>query len=605
MKKVYSYLRSYLFWAVVSPLMMVGEVACDLILPYIMSFIIDFGISGISLPECPLLFQWFVPVFFQEPYDRMRIMLLCGVLMIFITLLGGFCGTFSAYTSSRAAQGMGFDIRKDAYANILSLSLEQTDQFTTASLVTRMTNDINTMLEGTEFLLKSFVRSPLFLIGGTVMLFIIHAGFGLLLLCCIPVLLGFIVTLFVKALPRYEKIQKLVDLVNSIVRENINGARTVKAFVNEKHECDRFDGANTDLKEENYSVLRMMASINPVMTVLSNLLIAAVIYLGAGELSMQVGSVGMIMAAITYLTLIVQAVFRSVNSFQIVSRSMVSAKRVEELLKVTPKLQREHTEPQPETDNETEPAVSFRHVTFQYPGSKGKPVLLDICLDVKKGESLAIIGATGSGKTTLLNLIPRFYDASEGEVLVGGRPAKSYSLSELRQKISYVMQKSELFSGTVKENILWGNLEASDSEVERSARIAQIDDFIQSTREGYDKYVEERGMSLSGGQKQRLSIARGLLRKPEILLMDDSVSALDVATEAKLQAALKEEDSFRGMTRITVAQRISSVLHADRIAVLEDDGRILHCGTHEELLKESATYRAIFASQMAGNEGGL
>lgn len=593
---MFSYLKPYWFLAVISPLMMIGEVAADLSLPYLMSFIVNYGITGMDIndPEKGSAFaSKILNMLFGSDYTQIHIILTFGILMLLITLVGGFFGMFSAYTSAKAAHGLGYDLRRDAYGKVMSLSIEQTDKFTTGSLITRMTNDISVVVDFFEMLLKGFVRSPMFIIGGTIMIMTLNLKFSTVLLCAIPVLVVVIVAVLFRVTPIYTLVQTKLDKVNSVVGENIGGARVVKAFVREDYECERFDKANSDLRNENYRVLRIMAVISPVLTIIMNFSIIAIIYIGGFNIKIEAAGLntGDIMAAITYITQVINSVMMATNIFQSILRASASAKRVNEILETEPVIESGSKNAAPDHI-----AVSFKNVNFRYPNTSGRPVLKNINLDVKKGEMLAIIGSTGCGKSSLIYLIPRFYDATEGEVLVDGMNIKDYDLDSLRGKIGYVMQKSELFSDTIEGNIRWGRPDATHEEVVAAAKTAQADDFIGGFAEGYNTFVAEKGASLSGGQKQRISIARALVRKPEILILDDSTSALDLVTEAKLRTAIKE--NAKDTTVIMVAQRIASVMEADRIAVLENDGSILHVAPHDELLRISDTYRDIYNSQM-------
>ncbi len=596
MKKMFSYLKPYWFLAVISPLMMIGEVMADLSLPYLMSFIVNYGITGMDINDSEkgsVFASKILNILFGSDYNQIHIILTFGILMLLITLVGGFFGMFSAYTSAKAAHGLGYDLRRDAYGKVMSLSIEQTDKFTTGSLITRMTNDISVVVDFFEMLLKGFVRSPMFIIGGTIMIMTLNLKFSTVLLCAIPVLVVVIVAVLFRVTPIYTLVQTKLDKVNSVVGENIGGARVVKAFVREDYECERFDKANSDLRNENYRVLRIMAIISPVLTIIMNFSIIAIIYIGGFNIKIEAAGLntGDIMAAITYITQVINSVMMATNIFQSILRASASAKRVNEILETEPVIESGAKNAAPDHI-----AVSFKNVNFRYPNTSGRPVLKNINLDVKKGEMLAIIGSTGCGKSSLIYLIPRFYDATEGEVLVDGMNIKDYDLDSLRGKIGYVMQKSELFSDTIEGNIRWGRPDATHEEVVAAAKTAQADDFIGGFAEGYNTFVAEKGASLSGGQKQRISIARALVRKPEILILDDSTSALDLVTEAKLRTAIKE--NAKDTTVIMVAQRIASVMEADRIAVIENDGSILHVAPHDELLRISDTYRDIYNSQM-------
>ena len=590
MRRIFHYLKPYALLAVVSPLLMIGEVAADLCLPKLMSVIVDYDVSESVLGSTVMRI-----VFGEGSYTSMQVIITFGVLMLLVVLVGGFFGVFCAYTAAKASQGLGDDLRCDAYAKVMSLSIEQTDRFTTGSLVTRMTNDITMIVEFTEMVLRMLVRSPMFFIGGTIMLCTLDLKFGFVLLCSLPIMAIMLVLVLGKAVPIFSNIQKKLDKVNSVVQENVSGARVVKAYVREDYEYERFKSANRELRDTNIKVQKLMAIMHPVLTVVMNAAVIAVILIGGFEIENVAGSgmsAGTIMAAVTYVTQVIMSIMMVTMLFHSVSRAMASVKRVGEVLDSDPVIV--SGERRSVGD---EIAVSFKGVDFRYPSAKGRPVLHDINIDIKKGETFAIIGETGSGKTSLVNLIMRFYDATEGEVSVNGVPVKEYELSSLRSGISYVMQKSELFSGTIAENIRWGKADATDEEVAEAARIAQAEEFVNSFADKYDTYIAEKGASLSGGQKQRMSIARALVRRPEIIILDDATSALDLATEAKLRRALR--DDLKDATVIMIAQRIASVKEADRIAVIEN-GTIKDCGSHDELMRTSETYRDIYNSQMNG-----
>lgn len=579
MKKLFRFLKPYWGFAVVSPLMMMGEVFADLLQPKLMSGIVDRGLEN----------------------GDMGYVIRTGILMLLIVLVGGFFGVCCAYTAARAAQSFGRDLRVNAYKKVMALSIEQTDDFTTGSLVTRMTNDIAMVVEFVEMLLRMCVRAPMFFVGGALMMLTLDLSFGVVLACALPVMIIMVTFILMKATPLFSVVQKKLDKVNSVVQENVGGARVVKAYGQEEYEIKRFEGVNGELRDTNFKVLKIMALFGPVITLVMNFAVIAIIYIGGFQIHIENAgmSTGSIMAAISYVTQILMSVMMVSMMFQSVSRAMASAGRINEVMDADPVIEGGSV-----TEGTGKATVEFKNVSFRYPGTQGEPVLKNINLKINQGETLAIIGATGCGKTSLVNLLPRFYDATEGTVLFDGVDVKEYDLTALREKIGYVMQKSELFSDTVANNIRWGNPEASMEEIKEAATIAQAADFIEGFNEQYDTFIAEKGASLSGGQKQRVSIARAMLRKPEILILDDSTSALDLVTEGKLQRALKEK--LDDTTIIMIAQRIASVKQADRIAVLEE-GTILHCGTHEELLQCSETYRDIYDSQMKSGaymEGG-
>ncbi|MBR6602720.1 MAG: ABC transporter ATP-binding protein, partial [Clostridia bacterium] len=436
------------------------------------------------------------------------------------------------------------------------------------------------------------VRSPMFLIGGTVMLLSLNLKFGVVLLCSLPLLLATLILVLSKSIPLFSTVQKKLDRVNSVVQENVSGARVVKAYVREDYETNRFSTANGELKDINLRVLRLMAIIHPVLNILQNLAIIAIILIGGIDIKNGIAgmSVGSVMAGITYVTQVIMSIMMVTMMFNSISRAIASGKRINEIMDSDPTVKSGLSD-----GSSDDIAVSFENVSFRYPGTAGEDVLHDINLNIKRGETLAIIGSTGCGKTSLVSLVPRFYDPSAGKVKVGGIDVKDYKLSVLRNKISYVMQKSELFSDTVANNIRWGKEDATLEEIKDAVETAQAKDFVENLPNGYDDYIAEKGASLSGGQKQRLSIARGVIRKPEILIFDDATSALDLVTEAKLRKALHEK--MKDTTVIMIAQRIASVKEADRIAVIED-GTIKHCAPHEELMRISETYRDIYDSQM-------
>ena len=594
------YLKPYLLFAIVSPLLMMAEVAADLCLPYMMSYIVDYGIDAdglVKIGESPLAKWGMDTLWGVGDYTRMNVIITFGILMLVIVLFGGFFGTFCAYTAARAAQGFGHDLRLDAYRRVMSLSLEQTDKFTTGSLVTRMTNDISMMVEFIEMLLRMFVRAPMFLVGGSIMLLSLDIKFGTVIVIALPILLATMIIVLSRAIPMYSVVQNKLDRVNCVVQENVSGARVVKAYVREDHEKKRFGRANDELRSINYRVLKLMAVNMPVLHVVQNIAIIAIIYIGGSSVAIGIEgmSTGTIMAAINYITNVIMSVMSVTMMFQSVSRALASGKRICEVLDTAPAVVGGMSGDDLNTKTSSTPVISMKGVGFRYPGTVGRPVLHDIDLEVYRGETVAIIGATGCGKSSLVNLIPRFYDATEGEIVIDGTPIRDYDLEKLRAKIGFVMQKSELFSDTVANNIKWGKPDATVEEIKEAAQAAQASDFIEGFADGYDTFIAEKGASLSGGQKQRMSIARAMIRRPEIMILDDATSALDLATEAKLQRALKEK--LDGTTVIMIAQRIASVKNADRIAVIED-GTIKDIGSHDVLMETSETYRDIYESQI-------
>lgn len=594
MRKIFAYLKPYKLFAVLSPLLMMGEVLADLCLPKLMSIIVDYGIGKNGDVSKSAIASSIMRLLFGEgEYTSMQVIVTFGVLMLVVVLIGGAFGISCAYTAARASQGLGHDLRCDAYSRVMSLSIEQTDKFTTGSLVTRMTNDITMIVDFTEMVLRMFVRAPIFFIGGAIMLLTLDISFGMILLCALPVMALTIFFVMKKAVPIFSGVQKKLDRVNSVVQENVSGARVVKAYVREEYETGRFTEANRDLRDTNYRVQKTMAFMHPVMNIVMNLAIIAIIYIGGFKIENVAGTgmtAGTIMAGITYVTQVLMSIMMVTMMSQSISRAIASAKRINEVLDSAPAIVGGE-----KSAEGGDIAVSFRGVSFRYPDTHGRPVLHDINLDIRRGETLAVIGATGSGKTSFVNLIPRFYDATEGDIYVDGLHIKEYDLTALRGKISFVMQKSELFSDTIENNILWGKPDADAEDIREAVRVAQAEEFVNGFNDGYKTFITEKGASLSGGQKQRMSIARAVIRKPEILILDDSTSALDLATEAKLRQALRER--FEDTTVIMIAQRIASVREADRIAVIEG-GTIIACAPHSELMESCNTYRDIYNSQM-------
>lgn len=571
MSKVLKYLKKYWYFAVLSPLFMILEVSMDLVQPSLMSRIVDDGIVG----------------------QNFGIILNLGIQMLIFTLLGCVGGILSGVFGNLAAQNFSNDLRKDAFAKVMKMSFQQTDKFTIGSLVTRLTNDITACQDFVGMALRMMVRTLMQFIGGIVMVLSINATFGYILLFTLPVQIIVIILVLRKGAPLFSVVQSKLDRVNSVVQENVSGARVVKAYTREEYEYDRFSKANDDLVSTNLRVQKLMALLVPILSILMNASVIAVIYIGGEPVrtAAEGAQVGSIMAAITYITQILMSMMMIGMMFQQVTRATASASRIREVLEADPVIaDGNFTGSTPENGT-----VEFRNVSFRYPGVQSGNVLSGVNFRVNKGETVAVLGATGCGKTSLVSLIPRFYDATEGEVLVDGVDVREYKLDELRHKIGFVLQKSELFSETIEQNIRWGDPDATDEEVKRAAEIAQADEFISGFTDGYKDMITEKGSSLSGGQKQRLSIARAIVKNPEILIFDDSMSALDLATDAKLQQTLREK--LKGTTVIMIAQRVASVMRADKIAVI-DNGTIVAFDNHNNLMKTCDVYRDIYNSQM-------
>ncbi len=550
---------------------MILEVSMDLVQPSLMSRIVDEGILT----------------------DNISFIVELGVQMLIFTVMGCIGGVLSGVFGNLAAQNFSNDLRKDVFAKVMKMSFQQTDKFTIGSLVTRLTNDITACQDFVGMALRMMVRTLMQFIGGIVMVLSINATFGYILLFTLPVQIVVIILVLRKGAPLFSVVQSKLDRVNSVVQENVSGARVVKAYTREDYEFKRFCKANDDLVSTNLRVQKLMALLVPLLSILMNASVIAVIYIGgepvrSAAAEVQVGS---IMAAITYITQILMSMMMIGMMFQQVTRATASADRIREVLEADPVI----ADGSFNGDAPEIGTVEFRNVSFRYPGVQSGNVLNDVNIRVNRGETVAILGATGCGKTSLVSLIPRFYDATDGDVYVDGVNVRDYKLDDLRHKIGFVLQKSELFSETIEQNIRWGDPEASDEEVKYAAEIAQADEFIGGFSDGYKDMITEKGSSLSGGQKQRLSIARAIVKKPEILIFDDSMSALDLATDAKLQKALREK--LDGTTVIMIAQRVASVMRADKIAVI-DNGKIVAFDNHDNLMKSCDVYRDIYNSQM-------
>ena len=567
--KLIKYLKPYWFFALMTPLTMIGEVFIDLTLPTLMSKIVDDGVLG----------------------HDFELIIKTGLLMLLLAVCGGIFGVGSSAFSGATSHSFSRDLRNDAFSKVMDFSFQQTDKFTTGSLVTRLTTDINLIQQFVDLVLRMFVRSFMMFAGGIIMMLRLNVDFGIVLLVALPIELIFMLVIIGKASPIFKILQKKLDKVNSVVQENVSGARVVKAYVREDFETKRFSVANDDLTGTALKVHKIMAILGPVLSIVLNISVVAIIFIG-GEKIESVASemkVGSVMAAITYITQILHSITMVSMMFMSITRAKASAERIGEILDTEPVIRTGNTK----IDSIDE--IEFDNVDFFYPGFEGKTVLNNLNLKIRKGENIAILGSTGSGKTSLINLIPRFYDVSEGTLKINGIDVREIDLESLRNRISVVMQKTELFSGTVNSNMRWGDENADETEILSAAEIAQADEFINNMPDKYEGYVAEKGASLSGGQKQRLSIARSILKKPDVLIFDDSTSALDLSTEARLRQKLFEK--LKGTTVITIAQRIASVKNCDRIAVI-DDGSLVAIGSHDELLENSEIYRDIYESQM-------
>lgn len=585
------YIKPYRHYAAMTIVFMVGEVLIDLYQPRMMETIVNEGVLGLhhgGVPDLSLVMQ-------------------TGIWMALIVAIGGICGVMGGVCVNFCAQNFGNDIRKDCFRRILQLSMEQIDAFRTGSLITRITSDTTQVQTMVSAALRGVVRSLTFLIAGTAALLTLDIHFTMIAAIAVPVILIEVVLVVWRSSPLFLLVQQKIDVLNNVMQEDIQGARVIKSYGQEARENQRFGVANNDLAAAQLRVLLLIACLLPLVNIVLNTALIAVIYIGSFDVQSAMIGPGTVMAALTYVVLILNGILMFAMILQIFARGMTSKRRLEEVLETKPVIRDGDPGIRRADGKEVRAAVVLQHVSFRYPGQQ-ENVLTDISLSVARGETLAIVGSTGSGKSTLIHLLPRFYDVTAGNVFIDGRDVRTYALRTLREKMAVVLQKTELFSMTIGENIAWGIDAASEEKIRRAAEIAQAADFIEQQPEGYATEVTEGGMSLSGGQRQRLALARALIRKPEILLLDDSTSALDLRTESAFYAALDgyTQDLHREgreLTKIIVAQRVATARHADRIAVL-DGGRLVACGTHEELLATSGIYREICASQFRTGEPG-
>lgn len=569
MKYLKIYLKDYKRDSILAPLFKMLEAMFDLLVPVVVAHIINVGIAN---------------------RDRGDILGCCGILVLMAIV--GLCCSFTAqYFAARAAIGSATGLRHMLFAHIQKLGFSEMDTIGSSTLITRMTSDINQVQNGLNLFLRLFLRSPFIVFGAMVMAFTINGKIALIFVVTIPVLSVIIFGLMAVTSPLYKKVQGKLDVITGNARENLSGVRVIRAFGREKQETENFSRANGELVKGQLFVGRISALMNPLTYSVVNIGIIAILWAGSRSVETGVLMSGDIVALVNYMSQILVELVKLANLIVTMSRAMASLGRVEQILDT--KTVMEFPEKTTIREENTEEAVRFDHVSLSY-AQAGEESLSDISFSVKKGETIGIIGGTGSGKSSLIHLIPRFYDATSGEIFLLGRSVKEWDRETLRQKVGIVMQKVQVFSGTIRSNLLMGNEGAGEEEMWQALRAAQAEEFVRKKSEGLDESVEQGGRNLSGGQKQRLTIARALVRKPEILILDDSSSALDYATDAALRKALKNLPS--NVTVFLVSQRTSSIRHADHILVL-DDGKAAGWGTHEELLESCQIYREIYESQ--------
>ena len=589
-KKLWSYIGNYKLLIILSPLCVMLDVVCELSMPFLMGKIVDNGIPALNL-------QYIIQI---------------GILMIGLALVAMLFSSLNHRLAAVVSQGYAANLRQALFDRVQSFSFSNIDTFSTASLVTRLTNDV-TQLQNTLLMsMRLLTRAPLMLICALVFAIAINAKLAIILFIAIPVLVAGIWLIVGQAERFFKAVQAKIDAVNGTVEENLIGIRVVKAFVREPHEKTKFKKSSDELSDTAIRAGNLVVTIMPIMLLVLNGATIAVIWFGGHMVGNHQLGTGELVGFISYVMLILMSVLMVSTILMMLARARASAERIIEVLDTTPDIADKQSDVAPRAVadlpvNAEAPseelaiqhgAIEFRHVDFKYTATgKGENVLTDINLTIQPGEFVALVGGTGSGKSTMVSLIPRLYDVSDGQVLVDGVDVRDYKLATLRSSIGVVLQNNVLFSGTIRENLMWGNAAATQKEIEEAAQNAQAHDFIMSFPNGYDTDLGQGGVNVSGGQKQRLCIARALLKKPHILILDDSTSAVDSATEAKIRASFRE--NLKDTTILTIAQRISSVQEADKIIVL-DDGRVVGIGTHAELLANNPAYQAICASQMEG-----
>ena len=573
MKRWIKYAGPYKKYFILGPVCMIVEVLGEVLLPSLYANILNRGIVGKNIGY---------------------IVFICAMMVLTaVAMIAG--GVGGAYFGAKAAVNFAGDVRRDVFAKVQKFSFANIDKFSAGSLVTRLTNDVTQVMNFVNMLLRMCLRAPGMLIGALIMLIIRAPHLALVLAVTIPVLLGIQVLLIRAAFPRFKNMQAKIDALNTDVQENLVNVRVVKSFVREDFEQQKFDTANGNLKQAGLSALRLMTMIMPMMMLIMNLTMVVVIWVGGREVVAGTMLWGDLSAYITYITQILMSLMMVSMLFLISSRSLASANRISEVLDEKIDITDENAS---RVDKMVEQGdVEFRDVSFRYYKNSEGLVLDHINLKIRHGQTVGVIGSTGCGKSTLVSMIPRLYDVDAGEVLVDGVNVRDYNLNHLRSGVGMVLQKNVLFSGTIDENLRWGDENADHETVVAAAKNAQADGFVSAMPKGYDTLLEQGGANVSGGQKQRLCIARALLKKPRILILDDSVSAVDTATEALIRRAFANE--LKDSTKIIIAQRITSVMEADMIVVM-DDGRITGIGTHDQLMQNNDEYREIYESQMSG-----
>lgn len=569
MKSLLKYIKDYKKESILAPLFKMLEASFELMVPLVMAAIID---NGIANSDTSYIFQM-------------------GAVLVLLAAVGLASSVTAQYFSAKAAVGFATKLRSALFAHIQGLSYTELDTIGTSTLITRMTSDVNQIQNGVNLTLRLLLRSPFIVFGAMVMAFTVDVQAALIFVVTIPLLAIVVFGIMLVSMPLYKKVQAALDKILGRTRENLAGARVIRAFCNEESETADFEQENALLLNTQVFVGKISAAMNPVTYIIINIALVVLLWTGAIRVDNGIITQGEVVALVNYMSQILVELVKMANLIIQLTKALACAKRVEGIFGITSSM--ENGTLDKDVVSGENAAVIFEHVSLTYSGG-GDESLTDIDFAVKKGETVGIIGGTGSGKTSVVNLIPRFYDATKGRVIVDGIPVKDYEISALREKIGVVPQKAVLFKGTIRENLLWGNENASEQDIEDALRISQAKEFVDTKDGRLDFMIAQGGKNLSGGQKQRLTIARAIVRKPEILILDDSASALDFATDAKLRAAIKEME--KNMTVIIVSQRAASIQYADKIVVLDDDA-VAGIGTHEQLLADNVIYQEIYYSQ--------
>ena len=565
MKKFVKYMKGNWRAAVLAPLFIIIDTLGMVVQPYFISKIIDVGIAN----------------------GDINYIIRTGIIMMVLAIVAIAGGFLAMFFSSKAAYGFGRNIRKDMISKIQEFSFSNINKFSTSSLITRMTNDVEILVNLVQMMLRMFIRAPFMLVAGVVMMLVLSPRLSLIFLVLIPILGILMYFIMKKAFPLFRVVQEKIDRVNTVIRENLVGARVVKSFVREDFERERFEKVNSDLMQTFIKSYRLILILMPGVMLIMNLAVAAVLAIG-GTGAVEVGAIS---SSITYITMTLMSLIMVSMVFMNFSRAKAATDRISEVLDEEPDIKDCKN---PSLAKIEKGKIEYHVKSFAFKDSEGEPILENINLTIEPGSTVAIIGSTGTGKSTLVNLIPRFYDVTDGYVKVDDIDVREYDINTLRDGIGMVLQENRLFEGTISSNIRWGKEEATLEEIKEACRIAQIDEFIEGLPDKYESHVEQRGANFSGGQKQRLTIARALIKKPKILILDDSVSALDSTTELNLRKALKE--NFKDTTVILIVQKISSCMDADKVIVV-DDGTVVGFGTHKELIENNKVYQEISNSQ--------